>query len=288
VQRTVSPGSYAVGYLGGGVLLAIDYCHPEAQLFGLADASQASPSFAAVRVWWLLFSLPLFRRPRTSRVFDGVARGRSRCGDLDTSQYHQTFLLIASCCRGVSTVIAWRRPMGARSMPRSELIGPVLLVQFLSIRLSSAAGRQLRARGGIFLGIAIYSVASRALLPRTERGCYLPPRWWRWQGGAGAVALIFASVVPATARPSSSASSPGRQVRRRPRALLFGITVALAGSTRWAVLSVLFFFSPAVWSWRSTSSVVLAGATAAFLTPAAVRRRGAAMVEAQQCAPCSR
>ena len=60
----VSSAGYALGYLGGGLLLTINLTwilFPDA--FGLADAEMATRlSFVSVAVWWLGFSLPLFRR----------------------------------------------------------------------------------------------------------------------------------------------------------------------------------------------------------------------------------
>ncbi|MEZ4815362.1 MAG: MFS transporter [Bdellovibrionota bacterium] len=57
----VSSLGYSMGYLGGGILFAINllmYQKPE--LFGLADGAAAiKASFASVGVWWLIFTLPL-------------------------------------------------------------------------------------------------------------------------------------------------------------------------------------------------------------------------------------
>ena len=60
----VSTAGYALGYLGGGVLLALNVAWIlSPATFGLRDAAQASRlSFASVALWWFLFSIPLFRR----------------------------------------------------------------------------------------------------------------------------------------------------------------------------------------------------------------------------------
>ncbi len=62
----VSTAGYAIGYVGGGVLLARNaawYLSPES--FGFADGAQAvRASFVSAAVWWVLFSLPLFRAVR--------------------------------------------------------------------------------------------------------------------------------------------------------------------------------------------------------------------------------
>jgi MFS-type transporter involved in bile tolerance (Atg22 family) len=68
----VSTAGYAIGYVGGGILLLLDalmILSPET--FGLADKGQATKAaFVSVAVWWLLFSWPFFRKvkePPTSR-----------------------------------------------------------------------------------------------------------------------------------------------------------------------------------------------------------------------------
>nr|BFD59149.1 MFS transporter [Bdellovibrio sp. CKG001]BFD62527.1 MFS transporter [Bdellovibrio sp. HM001] len=54
---------YSLGYLGGGLLLLLNVLmalHP--QSFGIPDATAATKlSFMMVSVWWLAFSLPLFK-----------------------------------------------------------------------------------------------------------------------------------------------------------------------------------------------------------------------------------
>lgn len=60
-DRTSALG-YALGYLGGGLLFALNvlmYLKP--QVFGLSDGiAGVKASFVSVGIWWTLFSLPLF------------------------------------------------------------------------------------------------------------------------------------------------------------------------------------------------------------------------------------
>jgi UMF1 family MFS transporter len=60
----VSTAGYALGYVGGGLLLAVQLgwiLQPER--FGLLDSSQASRlAFGSVAVWWALFTIPILRR----------------------------------------------------------------------------------------------------------------------------------------------------------------------------------------------------------------------------------
>ena len=60
----VSSAGYAIGYLGGGVLLAINLLMiQQPAWFGIPNAGTAIRlSLASVGIWWLVFSIPLFRR----------------------------------------------------------------------------------------------------------------------------------------------------------------------------------------------------------------------------------
>jgi len=68
----VSTAGYALGYVGGGLLLALNLAWiQKPEWFGLPSGEGLSPAqetlparlaFASVAVWWLVFSIPLFRR----------------------------------------------------------------------------------------------------------------------------------------------------------------------------------------------------------------------------------
>ena len=74
----VSTAGYALGYLGGGTLLAVNLAwilRPD--LFGLEGTGIATRlSFFSVAIWWLGFSIPLFRKVLAP---PSGAPGRSRC-----------------------------------------------------------------------------------------------------------------------------------------------------------------------------------------------------------------
>jgi UMF1 family MFS transporter len=261
----LSSAGYAIGYLGGGLMLAVNLLAiQKPQIFGLADAGQASRlSFAAVGVWWGLFSIPLFRHvpEPPARAREGPSRGpfaRFAATLRDLRTYPQAFMLLIAILLftdGVSTIIRMATIYGAEvGVSRGALIGAVLLVQFLGIPFAFLFGRLARplgARGGIFVGIAIYSLASLCgFFLQTERGFYLLAVLVAMaQGGTQALSRsLFASVVPA----QRSAEFFGFFGLADKFAgilgpALFGIAVAMAGSTRWAVLSVLLFFLAGAW-----------------------------------------
>lgn len=261
----LSSAGYALGYLGGGLLLAFNLLTiQKPQLFGLADAAQASRlSFALVGVWWLVFSIPIFRSVSEppARPSEGPSRGpfaRFASTLKDLRSYRQAFVLLIAILLftdGVSTIIRMATIYGSEvGVSRGALIGAVLVVQFLGIPFAFLFGRlagKLGARGGIFLGIAVYSVASLCgFFLQTERGFYLLAVLVAIaQGGTQALSRsLFSSVVPA----ERSAEFFGFFALADKFAgilgpAIFGITAAFAGSTRWAVLSVLLFFLAGAW-----------------------------------------
>ena len=78
----VSAYGYALGYLGGGLLFALNVVmtlHP--QWFGLSTAAAAVRfSFLSVAIWWAVFSIPLFLGVRESRA--PAAQRRAAWGEL--------------------------------------------------------------------------------------------------------------------------------------------------------------------------------------------------------------
>jgi MFS-type transporter involved in bile tolerance (Atg22 family) len=60
----ISSYGYALGYLGGGILLAFNLAMIlKPQWFGIPDAEWGTRySFLTVGVWWTLFSIPILNR----------------------------------------------------------------------------------------------------------------------------------------------------------------------------------------------------------------------------------
>ena len=87
----VSTAGYAIGYIGGGILLAVNLAWIQRpDLFGLpsgeglseqAASLPARLAFVSVAVWWIVFSLPLLP-PRTGATTNSrVGRARAGIGD---------------------------------------------------------------------------------------------------------------------------------------------------------------------------------------------------------------
>ncbi|MBM3335203.1 MFS transporter, partial [Candidatus Sumerlaeota bacterium] len=115
----ISARGYAIGYLGGGILLAINALWlAQPGWFLMPDRDFAvRASFLSVAVWWVVFSLPLLRNvpeppraPSVSRLRNPVRVGFERLGQTlrRVSRYRQLVLFLAAFwlySDGIGTII---------------------------------------------------------------------------------------------------------------------------------------------------------------------------------------
>ena len=145
----VSTVGYAVGYLGGGLLLAINI----AMILALGNSVGTRLSFLSVAVWWLVFSIPLLRRVPEPPAAVGAAGGGllsttiARLGETFSHlrEYRELLkFLIAFLIYndGIGTIIGVAVIYGAElGFGAIELVAAILLVQFVGIPFSVAFGR---------------------------------------------------------------------------------------------------------------------------------------------------
>ena len=150
-QDSVSARGYAIGYLGGGLLLAVNV----AMILFIGSEIGARLSFLSVAVWWALFSIPIFRRvPEPRSATKDLLPGRSaimaslvRLGETvrNIRRYKELFkYLIAFLIYndGIGTIISVAVIYGAELGFRdTDLILAILLVQFVGIPFSLVFGR---------------------------------------------------------------------------------------------------------------------------------------------------
>lgn len=187
----VSSRGYALGYLGGGLLLAVNVVM--LQLWPGTLGAQLS--FISVAIWWGIFSIPLFRtvpeppaataRLQPGETVVGVSLARLRDTLRDIQHYRQLFrYLIAFLIYndGIGTIIGLAAIYGAElGFGTTELILALLLVQFVGIPFSLIFGRlpdRNNTRRAFFLAFIVFnvvlipasSVVARAFLPTTVTG----------------------------------------------------------------------------------------------------------------------
>jgi UMF1 family MFS transporter len=174
----VSAFGYALGYLGGGLLFAVNVLMTlNPQWFGLESAAEAVQfSFFTVAAWWFLFTLPLARNVREKpapapaaglRVAarDGLRELRSTIRHV--GQYrHITLFLIAYWLYidGVHTIYTMAVDYGvALGLPPSSLLAALLLTQFVAFPSALALGwlgNRWGPKRGILLCIVVYLSAT--------------------------------------------------------------------------------------------------------------------------------
>jgi len=169
----VSALGYALGYLGGGLLFAVNvWMTLRPQAFGLRDAAQAVRlSFVTVGCWWALFTVPLilFVRepaPPPGRLPGGLVSGAFR--ELGRTFSHVRRLrtlflfLLAYWCYidGVDTIVRMAVDYGLSiGLVRDDLIVALLVTQFVGFPAALLFGRigdRFGARRGIFAALGVY------------------------------------------------------------------------------------------------------------------------------------
>ncbi|HLT56164.1 MAG TPA: MFS transporter [Bacillota bacterium] len=143
----VSSGGFAYGYIGGGVLLAVNILMIlKPGLFGLPNTIVATQlSFVTVGIWWLVFSIPLIKnikeekKQTVKRNRSYVAIGFSRLGDTfrEIKRYKQLLLFLFAFWLyndGISTIIRMATIYGSEiGIDSNALIVALLITQFVGI-----------------------------------------------------------------------------------------------------------------------------------------------------------
>jgi MFS transporter, UMF1 family len=262
----VSSAGYAVGYLGGGALLAVNLLMiQKPALFGIPDAGVGTRlSLASVGVWWLVFSIPLFRsvpeparrveadeKPRGNALTSGASRLVETFREL--RRYRQAFLLLVAFLLyndGIQTIVRMATTYGAElNIDDSAMILALLITQFIGVPFAflfgSIAGK-IGAKRAVFAGLAVYAgitILGYYMKNATEF-LALAVLVGMVQGGTQALSRsLFASMIP---RHKSSEFFAFFGVFERYAGILgpavFAWVVEHSGTSRNAILSVILFF----------------------------------------------
>ena len=262
----VSSAGYALGYLGGGVLLAINLLMiQKPSLFGIPDAGVATRlAFASVALWWLVFSIPLFRRvPEPARRVEAgeavagnaLVKGARRLVHTfhELRRYRQAFLLLLAFLiynDGIQTVIRMATPYGTElGLSTGSMIAALLMTQFVGVPfafLFGAFAGVIGAKRAVFAGLTVYAGITVLGYYMTTAAHFfaLAILVGMVQGGTQALSRsLFASMIP---RHRSSEFFGFFGVFERYAGvlgpLIFAIVVARTGTGRTAILSVVLFF----------------------------------------------
>ncbi len=270
----VSTAGYALGYVGGGLLLALNLAWiQKPEWFGLPSgenltAAQATLparlAFVSVAVWWFVFSIPLFRRvPEPSLGADAdrwadlhpvrATMLRLRETGRDVRRCKQGFLMLLGFLvynDGIGTIFRMATVYGAElGIDANSMIASILIVQFVGIPCSFAFGAlagKLGVKASIMLGLVVYTlICVVGYFMKTDRDfLILAVLVGTVQGGTQALSRsLFASLIPR----SKSGEFFGFFAVVEKFAgifgpLVFAVVNVLSGSSRGAILAVIGFF----------------------------------------------
>ena len=271
----VSTAGFALGYLGGGVLLALNLAWiQKPEWFGLPSGTGLSPSdatlptrlaFVSVALWWGLFSIPLFRRvpeppvrlePDESKRQISVLGAFTRLGEtlraLRGFRHAFVFLLAFLIYNdGIQTIIKMATAYGTEiGIGTGALITAILIVQFVGIPCAFLFGilaGRIGAKRAIFLGLAAYTAISVLgyFMTSATHFFILAGLVGLVQGGTQALSRsLFASMVP---RHKSGEFFGFFSVFEKFAGILgplfFYVAIEITGSSRSAILSIIAFFA---------------------------------------------
>lgn len=262
----VSSSGYAIGYLGGGTLLAINVLwvsHPE--WFGMPDIGFAlRASFLSVAIWWAVFSIPFFVRvpepplsgsapagpPRVVLV-EGFARLVKTFREV--RKFRQLFIFLVAFwvySDGIGTIIRMATAYGDEiGIGITDMTLALVLTQFIAVPFTMIFARHAHrfgAKRSIMLTLWVYMIVSvSAYFMNTAWHFYLLAlAVGTVQGGAGALSRsLYGAMVPK----SRSAEFFGFYSLSAKFAgifgpMVFGVVSQLVGHSRFSIASVVFFF----------------------------------------------
>ncbi len=264
----VSSRGWALGYLGGGLLLALNLglvSFPG--VFGLDTEAAVRVSLLSAGLWWGVFTLiPVVgmwnlrgvERPEVARdagvVGGSVRQLRDTFSDLRTFPETLLFLLAYLFFNdGIQTVIASSSTYGAEQLGfgQSQLIGTILLVQFVAFggallfgRLAGRYGAHRSILGSLVMWTGVVLIAFAVPAGRFALFLALAVLIGIVLGGSQALARsLYSQLVP---RNREAEFFSLYQAMERGTSwfgtLTFGLVHQFTGSYRWAIVALVVFF----------------------------------------------
>ena len=260
-RDAVSSKGWGIGYIGGGVLLALNLLlYLNAKRIGITDAMAVRISLGSSGVWWAIFTIPTLltlrnrAKPMAGRAV-GAVFGQLRHTLADIRRYPQTMLFLIAYLLyndAIQAVLALASQFGNDELkiPVSSLTMAILMVQFVGF--FGAIGFQwLAAVTGAKRAIAVSLVLWTATLIYLFKWVYNTRDFFIVaaivaivMGGSQALSRsLFAQLIP-----------PGKEAEYFSiyevsdkgtswvSPLVFGLALQITHSYRQAILSLVVFF----------------------------------------------
>lgn len=259
----VSAWGFGAGYLGGGLLFAVNVAmtlYPS--FFGLANSAEAvRVSFVSVAAWWAFFSFPLMmwvKEPKSGNASCGWDMVRTGFGQLRTTFRHIRKLRTVSLflvaywfyIDGVDTIIRMAVDYGlALGFDSNTLILALLITQFIGFPaaiLFGLLGARVGTKKCILAGIGVYIVVTgwAVFMEKSTDFYVLAIAVGLVQGGVQALSRSFyARLIPVdkTAEFFGFYNMLGKSAALIGPLMVGGIST-LTGQPRLSILSVIVLF----------------------------------------------
>ncbi len=259
----ISSLAYALGYLGGGLLLAINLLMIlKPKLFMIPDPACAMRlSFLSVALWWALFSIPIFMN--LSEPGNPLPENPSTILKKSLKELINTFHRITDFKEpfkfllafwlyndGIGTIIVMAVIFGAEiGIGRNHLIGSILLVQFVGIPFTILFGKLakfIKTKTCILIGLIVYTIVVifGYFINSPLDFLILAIMVGLVQGGTQALSRsFFARMIPKT---DTAKFFSFYDVTAKFSGIvgpsLFGLIGQLTGSSRYGIIALIIFF----------------------------------------------
>lgn len=258
----VSSRGYAMGYLGGGIMLAINL----AMIMFAPDHLtewMSRISFVMVAVWWAVFTIPLWKNvPEPPRH---IQKGEEKLNPVqasfsrlystfkDINKYKELMKFIIAFWlynNGIGTIIYMASIYGTElGFSSTTTIGTLLMVQFVAIPfafLFGWLGEKWGTKRSILISLLVYSVIAIG-------GYFLMEEWHFWalgfavatvQGGSQALSRsLFGRMMPKSKSGEFFAFfSVSEKIAGTVGPLVFGLVSTMMDNSRLSIVSLIIFF----------------------------------------------
>lgn len=258
----ISAQGFAYGYLGGGLLLAVNLLmiqRPE--WFGLDPSGGMKLVFLSVAVWWFVFSIPLLRRVPERKPDQAVPAGES---------VRQAFARLSHTLRGmrrypelvkyliafwffsdgIGTIIRMATAYGETiGIGSSHLIAALLITQFVGFPCALQFGRmagKIGAKTSLYISLVIYVLITILgyFMTSALHFYLLAAMVGLVQGGSQALArsLYIRLIPPGRSAEYFGFMSVWSKFAGIVGPAVFGLVNMYAGSSRLGILALVSFF----------------------------------------------
>jgi UMF1 family MFS transporter len=263
-RDTVSSKGYAYGYIGGGVLLALNLAlFMGAEKVGITEGMAVRISLSSAGIWWALFTIPTLMTLRNRGPAHQLARGQSAIATAvrqlahtlkEVGSYPQTAIFLIAYLMyndAIQTVIALSSQFGSDELkiPQAQLTLAILMVQFVAffgalgfnwVASKTSAKRAVVVSLLIWIAVVIYILWVKTMVEFFLMAAVVA----LVLGGSQALSRsLFAQLVP---KGREAEYFGVYEISDKGTSwicpIIFGLALQFTKSFRLAILSLLVFF----------------------------------------------